>query len=118
MFDALLFLLNFFADELFLRLIVVDGFVKCEKWIRGDDDEDRAEESMANWWLNRLVGRTEKIGIEWPFPFSEEKLFVMTIKAGLEGFHVNVDGRHVTSFPYRTVSRFLLFLRVSHISIF
>ncbi|GFQ07841.1 probable beta-1 3-galactosyltransferase 19 [Phtheirospermum japonicum] len=28
------------------------------------------------------------------------KLFVLTLSAGLEGYHVNVDGRHVTSFPY------------------
>lgn len=101
-------------DELLLRLIAVDGIVKCEKWI-GDDDNDRSEELKANWWLNRLVGRTKKIGIAWPFPFSEEKLFVMTLHAGLEGFHVNVDGRHVTSFPYRTVSRFLLNLCVEFI---
>ncbi|XP_057791948.1 hydroxyproline O-galactosyltransferase GALT6-like [Salvia miltiorrhiza] len=77
----------------------VDGFVKCEKWIR--DDEDGLEESKASWWLNRLMGRTKKVAIAWPFPFSKEKLFVLTLNAGLEGFHVNVDGRHVTSFPYR-----------------
>ncbi|CAN0903144.1 Hydroxyproline O-galactosyltransferase GALT6 [Linum grandiflorum] len=29
-------------------------------------------------------------------------MFVLTLTAGLEGYHVNVDGRHVTSFPYRT----------------
>ncbi|KAL6534358.1 Hydroxyproline O-galactosyltransferase galt5 [Orobanche hederae] len=37
------------------------------------------------------------------------KLFVLTLSAGLEGYHVNVDGRHVTSFPYRTVSEMVLF---------
>lgn len=45
--------------------------------------------------------------VNWPYPFEEEKLFVLTISAGLEGYHVNVDGRHVTSFPYRTVSKIL-----------
>ncbi|KAH6758359.1 Galactosyltransferase family protein [Perilla frutescens var. frutescens] len=78
----------------------VDDFVKCEKWIR--DDDVGSEELKASWWLNRLIGRTKKVGIDWPFPFSEEKLFVLTLNAGLEGFHVNVDGRHVASFPYRT----------------
>ncbi|KAK9747992.1 hypothetical protein RND81_02G028800 [Saponaria officinalis] len=38
----------------------------------------------------------------WPFPFTEDKLFVLTLSAGLEGYHVNVDGRHVSSFTYRT----------------
>lgn len=78
----------------------VDGKVKCEKWIR--DDDDHSEESKAAWWLNRLIGRTKKVTVEWPYPFSEGNLFVLTIAAGLEGYHITVDGRHVTSFPYRT----------------
>ncbi|KAK7362101.1 hypothetical protein VNO77_04201 [Canavalia gladiata] len=77
----------------------VDGQVKCEKWIR--DDSRRSKESKATWWLNRLIGRT-KVTIDWPYPFVEGRLFVLTVSAGLEGYHVSVDGRHVTSFPYRT----------------
>ena len=41
--------------------------------------------------------------VDWPYPFAEGKLFVLTLSAGLEGYHISVDGRHVTSFPYRTV---------------
>ncbi|XP_035550146.1 hydroxyproline O-galactosyltransferase GALT6-like isoform X2 [Juglans regia] len=78
----------------------VDGQVKCEKWIR--DDQHGTEESKATWWLNRLIGRTKTVTIDWPYPFAEGKLFVLTLSAGLEGYHVNIDGRHVTSFPYRT----------------
>ncbi|KAK3149027.1 hypothetical protein QOZ80_3AG0211940 [Eleusine coracana subsp. coracana] len=78
----------------------VDGMVKCEKWIR--DDEGRLEESKTSWWLNRLIGRTKKVALDWPYPFVEDRMFVLTLTAGLEGYHVNVDGRHVTSFPYRT----------------
>ncbi|KAI7738978.1 hypothetical protein M8C21_010445, partial [Ambrosia artemisiifolia] len=78
----------------------VDGQVKCEKWIR--DDDDHSEESKSSWWLNRLIGRTKKVSFDWPFAFAEGKLFVLTLSAGLEGYHVNVDGRHITSFPYRT----------------
>ncbi|KAL8118265.1 hypothetical protein AgCh_015976 [Apium graveolens] len=78
----------------------VDDQVKCEKWIR--DDDNHSEESKTTWWLNRLIGRTKKVTVDWPYPFAEEKLFVLTLSAGLEGYHVNVDGRHVTSFPYRT----------------
>nr|XP_027097948.1 hydroxyproline O-galactosyltransferase GALT6-like [Coffea arabica] len=77
----------------------VDGQVKCEKWIR--DDDDRTEESKATWWLKRLIGRTRKVTVDWPYPFVEGKLFVLTLSAGLEGYHINVDGRHITSFPYR-----------------
>ncbi|KAJ1293139.1 hypothetical protein BS78_01G045000 [Paspalum vaginatum] len=78
----------------------VDGLVKCEKWIR--DDGERSEESKSSWWLNRLIGRTKTVSVDWPYPFVEDRLFVLTLTAGLEGYHVNVDGRHVTSFPYRT----------------
>lgn len=78
----------------------VDGQVKCEKWIGGDDRQ--AEEFVSKWWLNRFVGRPKKVTVDWPFPFNENKLFVLTVSAGLEGYHFNVDGRHVVSFPYRT----------------
>ncbi|KAJ1438991.1 Glycosyl transferase, family 31 [Sesbania bispinosa] len=78
----------------------VDGLVKCEKWIGGEDRQ--AVESKSEWWLKRLIGRTKQVTVDWPFPFSEDKLFVLTLSAGLEGYHFNIDGRHVTSFPYRT----------------
>ncbi|KAK4489829.1 hypothetical protein RD792_000473 [Penstemon davidsonii] len=87
----------------------VDGMVKCEKWIRNDDDDNGTSEGKskgAKWWLNRLIGggRTKKMSFDWPFPFVEEKLFVLTLSAGLEGYHIYVNGRHLTSFPYRVVS--------------
>ncbi|KAG8366252.1 hypothetical protein BUALT_Bualt17G0057100 [Buddleja alternifolia] len=77
----------------------VDGQAKCEKWIR--DDDSGSEESKATWWLKRLIGRTKKVSVDWPFPFAENKLFVLTLIAGMEGYHINVDGRHISSFPYR-----------------
>jgi hypothetical protein len=83
--------------------------VKCEKWIR--DDEERSEQSKTSWWLNRLIGRTKKVSVDWPYPFVEDRMFVLTLTAGMEGYHVNVDGRHVTSFPYRTVSGCSTFIR-------
>ncbi|KAE8672965.1 putative beta-1,3-galactosyltransferase 17 [Hibiscus syriacus] len=80
--------------------VVVDGQVKCEKWIR--DDDNGSEDSKATWWLKRFIGRKNKVAFDWPYPFVEGNLFVITLSAGLEGYHINVDGRHVTSFPYRT----------------
>ncbi|KAL5197772.1 hypothetical protein ABZP36_001284 [Zizania latifolia] len=77
---------------------IVDGFVKCENWIQ--DHDGRSKESETT-WLNRLIGQKER-NFNWPYPFVEGRLFVLTLSAGLEGYHVNVDGRHVTSFPYRT----------------
>ncbi|KAL6893875.1 hypothetical protein ACP4OV_007973 [Aristida adscensionis] len=78
----------------------VDGQLKCEKWIR--DDDSKSEEPKMQWWLNRLIGRLNKVSSDRPYPFAEGKQFVLTITAGLEGYHVNVDGQHVTSFAYRT----------------
>ncbi|EOA39841.1 hypothetical protein CARUB_v10008510mg [Capsella rubella] len=83
----------------------VDGEVKCEKWKRDDDggNGDGSDESKKTWWLNRLMGRRKKmIAHDWPFPFAEGKLFVLTLRAGMEGYHISVNGRHITSFPYRT----------------
>lgn len=94
--------------NLYLKSTAVDGLVKCEKWIR--DDDDHSEESKTKWWLNRLISGKKMVQIEWPYPFVEEKIFVLTLSAGLEGYHVNVDGRHIASFPYRTVSVLLFYL--------
>uniref|UniRef100_M4D7E8 Galectin domain-containing protein n=1 Tax=Brassica campestris TaxID=3711 RepID=M4D7E8_BRACM len=44
----------------------------------------------------------KKITHDWPYPFEEGKLFVLTLRAGMEGYHISVNGRHITSFPYRT----------------
>jgi hypothetical protein len=79
----------------------VDGFPKCEKWIRNDIVDTK--ESKTTSWLKRFIGRAKKPAMTWPFPFVEERLFVLTIQAGVEGFHIYVGGRHVTSFPYRPV---------------
>nr|CAB3482048.1 unnamed protein product [Digitaria exilis] len=87
----------------FLIFVTVDGFPKCEKWIRNDIVDTK--ESKTTSWLKRFIGRAKKPAMTWPFPFVEERLFVLTIQAGVEGFHIYVGGRHVTSFPYRPNSR-------------
>ncbi|XP_058098703.1 hydroxyproline O-galactosyltransferase GALT2-like isoform X2 [Magnolia sinica] len=79
---------------------LVDGFGKCEKWMR--DDIVDSKESKTTSWLRRFIGRAKKPEMTWPFPFAEGRLFILTIRAGVEGYHINVGGRHVTSFAYRT----------------
>ncbi|KAL6622642.1 hypothetical protein ACP70R_032521 [Stipagrostis hirtigluma subsp. patula] len=78
---------------------LVDGFKKCEKWERPDRANSKGTKTTS--WLNRFIGRAKKPEMTWPFPFSEGKMFVLTIQAGVEGYHVNVGGRHVASFPHR-----------------
>ncbi|KQK13710.1 hydroxyproline O-galactosyltransferase GALT6 [Brachypodium distachyon] len=77
----------------------VDGLVQCEQWAW--NTADTFEELKMIWIRNRVVGQRSKDLIDWPYPFVEDELFVLTLSAGLEGYHVQVDGRHVTSFPYR-----------------
>lgn len=84
------------------NVFAVDGLVKCEKWIR--DDANHFEQSKASLWLDRLMGQRKQVELGWPFPFLEESFFVLTIVAGLEGYHVSANGRHITSFAYRNVS--------------
>ncbi|RLN30384.1 hypothetical protein C2845_PM05G01790 [Panicum miliaceum] len=72
---------------------------KCEKWQRQDIVESK--ETKTSSWFNRFIGRAKKPEMTWPFPFSEGKMFVLTIQAGVEGYHINVGGRHIASFPHR-----------------
>eukprot|EP00897_Mesotaenium_endlicherianum_P001022 jgi/Mesen1/10920/ME000095S10257 len=78
----------------------VDGQRRCEKWSRLDHTLKDTEKNSG--WLQRLIHRTNKELLEWPFPFEKGRIAIITIRAGWEGFHVVVDGNHVTSFPYRT----------------
>ncbi|GJN22974.1 hypothetical protein PR202_gb10585 [Eleusine coracana subsp. coracana] len=83
----------------------VDGELKCERWIHEEDNIKTKfeEESRIKLLFHRLVGRPNKVRpVDQPYPFAEGKQFLLTIIAGLEGYHINVDGRHVASFPYRT----------------
>lgn len=85
----------------------MDGFIKCEKWAR--DDVTDSKESKSTSWLKRFIGRANKPAMTWPFPFVEGRMFVLTIQAGVEGYHILVGGRHITSFPYRPVILLFLF---------
>ncbi|CAN4099340.1 unnamed protein product [Withania somnifera] len=71
---------------------------RCDGW-RSRNDEETAIKGILV--VKPASGAKKKVDFDWPFPFSEDRLFVLTLSAGLEGYHVNVDGRHVTSFPYR-----------------
>lgn len=81
--------------------LAVDGYLRCEKWMRNDIVDSK--ESKIFSWFERFIGRAKMPEVTWPFPFMEGRMFVLTVRAGVEGFHVNVGGRHITSFPYRTV---------------
>lgn len=37
------------------------------------------------------------------FPYKQGFLTISVLRIGAEGMHMVVDGRHITSFPYRSV---------------
>ncbi|OIW00638.1 hypothetical protein TanjilG_09119 [Lupinus angustifolius] len=80
--------------------MLVDGYRRCEKWMRNDIVDSK--ESKTTSWFKRFIGREQKPEVTWPFPFIEGRMFILTLRAGVDGYHINVGGRHVTSFPYRT----------------
>ncbi|KAG0478840.1 hypothetical protein HPP92_013559 [Vanilla planifolia] len=77
---------------------MVDGFHKCEKWLRNDVVDSK--ESKSTSWLKRFIGRAKKPEMTWPYPFVEGRLFVLTFRAGL-AIKGNVDIHSVfaTSLP-------------------
>uniref|UniRef100_A0A7N0T3S4 Galectin domain-containing protein n=1 Tax=Kalanchoe fedtschenkoi TaxID=63787 RepID=A0A7N0T3S4_KALFE len=79
--------------------MLVDGYKRCEKWMRNDGPDSK--ETKTSSWFKRFIGREQKPDVVWPFPFSEGKLFILTLRAGLEGYHISVGGRHLSSFAYR-----------------
>ncbi|KAJ6363764.1 hypothetical protein OIU78_003851 [Salix suchowensis] len=79
--------------------MLVDEHVRCEKWMRGDNVDSK--ESKTTSWFKRFIGREQKPEVTWQFPFVEGGLFILTLRAGVDGYHISVGGRHVTSFPYR-----------------
>ncbi|RAL50249.1 hypothetical protein DM860_007923 [Cuscuta australis] len=80
--------------------MLVDGHLRCEKWMRNDIVDSK--ESKIFSWFDRFIGRAKKPELTWPFPFVEGKMFILTVRAGIDGFHITVGGRHLSSFPYRT----------------
>lgn len=80
--------------------MLVDGYMRCEKWMRNNNIDSNKVKMFP--WFDRFAGRANKPELTWPFPFREGRMFVLSIRAGVDGFHVIVGGRHVTSFPYRT----------------
>nr|GLL30148.1 hydroxyproline O-galactosyltransferase GALT2-like [Ipomoea trifida]GMD20928.1 hydroxyproline O-galactosyltransferase GALT2 [Ipomoea batatas]GMD25359.1 hydroxyproline O-galactosyltransferase GALT2 [Ipomoea batatas]GMD25404.1 hydroxyproline O-galactosyltransferase GALT2 [Ipomoea batatas]GME16940.1 hydroxyproline O-galactosyltransferase GALT2 [Ipomoea batatas] len=80
--------------------MLVDGYLRCEKWMRNDIVDSK--ESKIFSWFDRFIGRAKKPEVTWPFPFVEGKMFILTVRAGIDGFHISVGGRHLSSFPYRT----------------
>lgn len=64
---------------------VVDGLERCDAMADREEEEDKKHKHGGC------------------FPFKQGYLAIATLRVGWEGFHMTVDGKHVTSFAYRAV---------------
>ena len=63
-------------------------------------DENNASHPIGDMLTNVSRGSDRETA---SFPFVEGIPFTATLWAGVEGFHMTVNGRHETSFAYREV---------------
>ncbi|KAL4335749.1 hypothetical protein GQ457_07G002820 [Hibiscus cannabinus] len=78
----------------------VDDQKQCSEKV-GKIDNRRPttkESSGISLWSSMVENRTQSRPY---FPFKLRYLSVMTLWVGEEGFHMTVDGKHITSFAYR-----------------
>jgi beta-1,3-galactosyltransferase len=73
----------------------VDELKQCNQRMGKDENEKLSNSSI---WSSMVRNKSKP---KKYFPFKQEYLSVMTLRAGEEGVHVTVDGRHATSFAYR-----------------
>ncbi|XP_051209350.1 beta-1,3-galactosyltransferase GALT1 [Lolium perenne] len=71
----------------------VDGLERCNSMV------GREEKSIMN--STRNTGAKQGRKSSKHFPFKQGYLAIATLRIGLEGIHMSVDGRHITSFAYR-----------------
>lgn len=64
---------------------VVDGLERCDAMADREEEEDKKHKHLHGGC----------------FPFKQGYLAIATLRVGWEGFHMTVDGKHVTSFAYR-----------------
>ncbi|XP_052189506.1 beta-1,3-galactosyltransferase GALT1-like isoform X2 [Diospyros lotus] len=78
----------------------VDELKQCN-WMVGKDGNQKPisfGSSNASMWSSLARNRIKKRRY---VPFKQGYLFVMTLRAGEEGFQMSIDGMHMTSFAYR-----------------
>ncbi|ERN03256.1 hydroxyproline O-galactosyltransferase GALT3 [Amborella trichopoda] len=78
----------------------VDGLGPCNEQVGRISTQEKSSGKQPHIpkWFNASRGSTDR---KFSFPFVEGHPFTATLWVGMEGFHMTVDGKHVTSFPYR-----------------
>ncbi|KAF3659635.1 putative beta-1,3-galactosyltransferase 16 [Capsicum annuum] len=81
-------------------MIKVDGLVKCNAKIFRNYIQETANTTNPSDPKSTNVSNSSAYGAA-NYPFLEGNPFTATLWAGIEGFHMTVNGRHETSFAYR-----------------
>lgn len=84
---------------------LVDGLVRCNEKV-GANIIQEDNNTMINATGNQHEDgqrRKERSQLSGSFSIVEGEPFTVTLWAGVEGFHMTVNGRHETSFAYREV---------------
>ncbi|PHT48701.1 putative beta-1,3-galactosyltransferase 16 [Capsicum baccatum] len=81
-------------------VIKVDGLVKCNAKIFRNYIQETANTTNPSDPKSTNVSNSSAYGAA-NYPFLEGNPFTATLWAGIEGFHMTVNGRHETSFAYR-----------------
>lgn len=84
-------------------LLSVDGLAKCNTQNIRDAMEENLNASHPSGYKLTNVSNGEG-HVSANFPFAEGIPFTASLWAGVEGFHMTVNGRHETSFAYREVN--------------
>lgn len=99
MFNSAVF--NNWNSNILIR-ISVDGLAKCnEQVVRSTVEENIHASHLSGGQSTNVSSGSAHVSAN--FPFSEGSPFTATLWAGVEGFHMTVNGRHETSFAYREV---------------
>ncbi|CAA6653912.1 unnamed protein product [Spirodela intermedia] len=77
--------------------LTVDGLLRCGE-LAGGIPRNSSSSSHGGEAGDKSKGSSS---VSMNFPFVEGHAFTATLWAGLQGFHMTVNGQHETSFPYR-----------------
>ena len=77
----------------------VDELDQCNKMVGRNDTRVTSMHSDHSRRSSLQEGTKERRY----FPFKQGQLSVATLRVGMEGIQMTVDGKHITSFAYREV---------------
>lgn len=98
----LVYLLVVSFSYFFLSVIaIVDDLEQCSAMVGKDDKRVLASTRHLN--ASKRSSNKEGAKPRQYFPFKQGYLAIATLRVGVEGIQMTVDGKHITSFAYREV---------------